>query len=90
VIINPRYPRKAAEEGLEGWVKFQFNIDSNGHPYEVALIDAEPRRVFERDARRAIYQWKFDPNGQREDLIYTMEFKLADDSEKVKVLNSNN
>jgi len=79
-IVMPRYPRKAAEEGIEGWVKFQFDVDKYGQPYNVALIDAEPMRIFERDARRAITQWKFEENKGQTDMIYTMEFVLQEPS----------
>lgn len=83
VIIQPRYPRKAAMEGIEGWVKFKFTISADGTPLNVELIDANPRRIFERDARRAIYKWKFKPNVvdgvavEQHNMIYTMQFKLA-------------
>lgn len=79
-IVMPRYPRKAAEEGIEGWVKFQFDVDKYGQPYNVALIDAEPMRIFERDARRAITQWKFEENKGQTGMIYTMEFVLQEPS----------
>jgi len=85
VIIQPRYPRKAAMEGIEGWVKFRFTISPDGTPKDVELIDAQPRRIFERDARRAIYKWKFKPNivdgkaVEQRNMIYTMQFTLAAD-----------
>ncbi len=85
VIIQPRYPRKAAMEGIEGWVKFRFTIAPDGTPKNVELIDAKPRRIFERDARRAIYKWKFKPNVvdgkavEQHNMIYTMQFTLAAD-----------
>lgn len=83
VIIQPRYPRKAAMEGIEGWVKFKFTIAPDGTPKDVELIDAQPRRIFERDARRAIYKWKFKPKVvdgkamEQKNMIYTMQFQLA-------------
>jgi len=83
VIIQPRYPRKAAMEGIEGWVKFKFTIAPDGSPKNVELIDAQPRRIFERDARRAIYKWKFKPNVvdgkavEQHNMVYTMQFQLA-------------
>lgn len=83
VIIQPRYPRKAAMEGIEGWVKFKFTIAPDGSPINVELVDAQPRRIFERDARRAIYKWKFKPNVvdgkavEQHNMIYTMQFQLA-------------
>jgi len=83
VIINPRYPRKASMEGIEGWVKFKFTVAPDGSPQDVELVDAQPRRIFERDARRAIYKWKFKPkvvDGKavpQPNMFYTMQFKLA-------------
>jgi protein TonB len=84
VTINPRYPRKAAMEGIEGWVKFKFTIQADGTPTDVELLDAKPRRIFERAARRAIYKWKFKPQVidgkkvEQKNMIYTMEFKLGE------------
>ncbi len=83
VVIQPRYPRKAAMEGIEGWVKFKFTISPDGTPVDVELIDANPRRIFERAARRAIYKWKFKPKVvdgkamEQHNMVYTMQFQLA-------------
>lgn len=83
VIIQPRYPRKAAMEGIEGWVKFKFTVAPDGTPMNVELIDANPRRIFERDARRAIFKWKFKPKVvdgvamEQPNMTYTMQFQLA-------------
>ncbi len=84
VVIQPRYPRQASMEGIEGWVKFKFTIQPDGTPTDVELLDANPRRVFERVARRAIYKWKFKPQiidgkaVEQKGMIYTMEFKLGE------------
>ncbi len=75
-IIQPGYPRKAAEEGVEGWVKLRFDIDSNGFPYEIAVIDDKPKGVFVEDAIKAVRQWQFKTKGGQNNLIYTMEFVL--------------
>lgn len=83
VVIEPRYPRKAAMEGLEGWVRFKFTVAPDGTPKDIEVIDAKPKRVFERDARKAIYKWKFKPKVvdgkavEQPNMRYTMEFKLA-------------
>jgi len=84
VVIEPRYPRKAAMEGIEGWVRFKFTVSPDGSPKDVEVIDAKPKRVFERDARKAIYKWKFKPKVvdgkavEQPNMRYTMEFKLAE------------
>ena len=61
VVIRPMYPRDAAMQGLEGWVKVEFIITAIGTVKNPRVIDAEPPRVFNREALRAILKWKFKP-----------------------------
>ena len=90
-IIQPRYPRKATMEGIEGWVKLRFDIDSQGFPYEVIVMDAVPKDVFEKDALKAVRQWQFNTQGGQKNLIYTLVFKLGDgEPEKKKVVENKN
>jgi protein TonB len=59
--IAPQYPRKAARKGIEGWVKVEFTVRQDGSVADAVVIDAEPRRIFNRAAIRAILRWKFRP-----------------------------
>jgi len=61
VVIRPIYPRDAAIQGLEGWVKVQFIITETGTVKSPKVIDSKPPRVFNREAIRAILKWKFKP-----------------------------
>lgn len=61
VVIRPMYPREAAISGIEGWVKVEFTITAIGTVKDPRVIDAEPARVFNREAIRAILKWKFKP-----------------------------
>jgi protein TonB len=61
VVIRPMYPREAAISGIEGWVKVEFTITPIGTVKDPRVIDAEPARVFNREAIRAILKWKFKP-----------------------------
>jgi protein TonB len=61
VIIRPMYPRDAAMQGLEGWVKVEFIITEVGTVKSPRVVDAKPPRVFNREALRAILKWKFKP-----------------------------
>lgn len=84
VRIEPQYPRDALIKGLEGWVRVRFTILPDGSVADPSVIDAQPPRVFNREAMRAILRWKFKPrivDGQAvsRDAEQTIEFKLAAD-----------
>lgn len=61
VVIRPMYPRDAAMQGLEGWVKVEFTITEIGTVRDPRVVDADPPRIFNREALRAILKWKFKP-----------------------------
>ncbi len=62
---NPIYPRRAAISASEGWVRLQFDIDTEGQPrnlvvYEAAT-DSKTHRAIERATVEAVQQWRFTP-----------------------------
>ena len=59
VRIPPRYPMRAANRGIEGWVKIEFTITEKGTVKDAVVVDAQPSKVFNRAALRAISRWKF-------------------------------
>jgi protein TonB len=61
VVIRPMYPREAAMTGTEGWVKVEFTITEVGTVKDPRVIEANPPRIFNREAIRAILKWKFKP-----------------------------
>lgn len=61
VVIRPMYPRDAAIAGIEGWVKVEFTITPLGTVTDATVVDADPPRIFNREAIRAILKWKFKP-----------------------------
>jgi protein TonB len=81
VRVAPRYPRNAAMKGIEGWVKVEFTILEDGTVSDAKVIDAQPSRVFNREAVRAVLRWKFKPqivDGKqvRRQATQTISFKL--------------
>ena len=61
VRINPKYPTTAARDGIEGWVQLSFNISPTGEVIDAVVLNAEPKRIFNREALRAIKRWKYRP-----------------------------
>lgn len=61
VRIEPQYPREALIEGISGWVDIEFTIEADGSVSDPKIIASNPRRMFDQNAVRAIYKWKFKP-----------------------------
>ena len=61
VRINPKYPTSAARDGIEGWVQLSFNISPTGEVIDATIVNSEPKRIFDREALRAIKRWKYRP-----------------------------
>lgn len=59
--VPPQYPIRALKRNLEGYVVMEFTIDIDGRPKDIAVIEASPKNIFEREARRALQRWKYQP-----------------------------
>jgi protein TonB len=84
VRIAPQYPRKALMAKIEGWVKVKFTITPTGTVSNPEVVDAKPRRIFDREAIRAILKFKFKPKvvdgqGVEQVATQTIEFDLPDE-----------
>jgi len=61
VRVNPQYPLRASERGIEGWVAVEFTISKLGTVKDPKVIGAEPSSIFDRAALKAIRKWKYNP-----------------------------
>ncbi|MBU2917588.1 TonB family protein [Psychrosphaera sp. F3M07] len=83
VRIEPKFPSKAARDGIEGWVQLTFEINEIGGVENVDVINSEPKRVFDREAKKALRKWKYKPKmvdgkAQRQTgLTVQLDFKLG-------------
>lgn len=61
VQIEPRYPAQALARKIEGYVVIEFSIDATGGVTAVSVLDAQPKGVFEREAIKAAWRYRFKP-----------------------------
>ncbi|MFT5277256.1 MAG: protein TonB, partial [Granulosicoccus sp.] len=59
VRFNPDYPPVAARDGVEGWVELSFSIDASGAVINVEVLNSDPKRIFDKAAKRALKRWKY-------------------------------
>jgi protein TonB len=59
--VPPEYPAQAMRKRQTGWVELEFTIGTDGKVSAVNIARANPPRVFDREAVRAMQQWTFDP-----------------------------
>jgi len=63
--IPPRYPVQARRQGISGWVRLEFIVNTDGSVGEVTVIEAKPRKgIFDQEAVRALSRWRFHPQMQ--------------------------
>ena len=82
VRIQPRYPMRAANRRIEGWVKVEFTITKEGTVKDAVVVAAQPAKVFNRAALRAIKRWKFKAKiigGEafEQRAVQVLQFKLS-------------
>ncbi len=61
VRVPPQYPMRAQERGIEGWVVVEFTITAAGTVRDPRVIQADPPRIFDRSAIRAVKKFKYRP-----------------------------
>ena len=57
----PKYPRRAAEREVSGWVELEFMVMEDGTTSNVEISRSEPDKVFDRAAIDAVERWEFEP-----------------------------
>ena len=77
--VEPVYPREAIKDNIaSGRVLAHLQVDEKGLVTEVRIVEATPRRVFDREVIRALSQWKFQPEGDRYIAEIEVNFTLKD------------
>lgn len=83
VRMNAQYPQRAIRQKIEGYVTARLFINAEGTVDNVEIVQAEPKGIFEREAIRALYRYKFKPKMEgghavAQVALQTIEFKLGE------------
>ncbi len=83
LMVQAIYPPDALRTKTEGWVKVKFIVNEFGLVSHAKVIDAKPRRVFNRSALKAIQKSKFKPlivDGKKmpQTAVQVIEFKIKE------------
>jgi protein TonB len=82
VRVNPQYPARAMQRGIEGFVHLAFTISEAGTTKDIEVVESEPENYFEDAAVAAVRRYKYKPkveNGrpiERTGVEVVLSFKL--------------
>nr|WP_010131794.1 energy transducer TonB [Microbulbifer agarilyticus] len=66
VKVQPQYPRRALQRGIEGWVVVEYTVTKNGsvrdpRVVEAFTLDGKPTTIFNRAAVKSALKYKYKP-----------------------------
>lgn len=74
--VEPEFPREAIQAGAEkGLVKARMTLDATGEVTRVEVLEANPRRVFDKAVVRTLSQWKFNAGNPGRAVEIDIDFK---------------
>jgi protein TonB len=75
--VVPDFPREAQLASVDkGHVKARLTLDAKGEVTRVDIVDANPRRVFDRAVVRSLSQWRYEPGTPDRSVEVDLDFKL--------------
>jgi protein TonB len=57
--VKPVYPVGAQREKTEGWVELDFTVATGGEVKDIEVHAADPPKIFENSAVKALAQWRY-------------------------------
>jgi protein TonB len=76
VRVDPTYPPRAKQRGIEGFVLLEFSITPVGTVTDARVIHAEPAFVFDRAALRAVRKYRYNPKVENGTAVARKGIKL--------------
>lgn len=74
--IQPEFPKEAVQAGIDkGHVKARLLLEASGEVSRVEILEANPRRVFDRTVMRTLAQWKYSAGDPNRNVEVDVEFQ---------------
>ncbi len=77
-LSPPLFPTQAAKRGIEGWVLFELELDEDGKPEKITVVDSYPGETFVTVSTDAIEHSTFKTVPGAIKYNYLIEFKYDD------------
>ena len=75
--VDPEFPSEAVKAGAQkGKVTARMTLDSAGKVTNVEIVDALPRRLFDRAVMRALADWRYTEGAPGRVVEIEIAFKL--------------
>lgn len=72
----PVFPSEALDEGIDsGSVKARITVAGDGSVTGVEILDAQPKRIFDKAVTRAVMRWRYEPTGTTDTVEVQLTFK---------------
>src|SRR3954447_3585798 len=73
---QPEFPKEAVQAGVEkGHVKARMTLDATGEVSRVEIVEANPRRLFDRTVMRTLAMWRYNPGEANRSVEVEVEFQ---------------
>ena len=70
--VEPTFPRGFDTDS--GTVRARLQVDARGTVTGVDIVEANPPRVFDRNVRAALQQWRYEPTGEAFSTLAEIKF----------------
>lgn len=74
--MTPKYPVRAARNGIFGYVTLRLLVDEQGNIAAADTLDAYPENTFEKAALAAVEDWQYQPSKRQQITNVRMDFTL--------------